>query len=170
MGTKLPTHLHFVPRFRVSRATHPLSFIRLPGMHRHNPTFHIQNFHINILAHYNTPCHVSGVTVVTQNCRICFLPFSHQYYHYGCMQLASSMCWVNKVQHMPNTSQLEFYFQMLQVKPILFHMPLFCSPLPFVCRQEWWGKSVDSCVASFSCGNPKDLTSFVTMAQIPTPI
>jgi hypothetical protein len=155
MGTKLPTHLHFVPRFRVSRATHPLSYM---------PSWHAQAqpylSHTKFSHKYFSTVHMMSCLwcdcgdTELQNLR--FLPFSHQYYHYGCMQLASSMCCVNKVQHMPNTIQMEFYFQMLQVKPILFHVPLFCPPLPFVCRQKWWGKSVDSCVASFSCGNPKD--------------
>lgn len=118
----------------------------------------------------HTTGHVSGVTIVTELHNLHFLQFSYQYYHYGCIQLVSSMYCVNKVQHMPKTSQMEFYLQMLQLKPILFHMPLFCPPLPFVYRQKWCGKWVDSCVASFSCGNPKDLIFFVSMVQTPTSI
>jgi hypothetical protein len=127
MGNKLPTPLHCAPRFRISRATHRPSYLP-PSTHRHNSTFHIQYFHIFQHCTHKRSCFWCDCgDKELQN--LFFLPFLFQYYQYDCIQLASSVCCVNKVWHMPNTSQMKIYLQTLLVKPSLFHMPFFSAHL-----------------------------------------
>ena len=75
----------------------------------------------------HTTGHVSGVTVVTHNCRICVFFLFH---FNATIMVAYSLlqaCVVLTVWHMPNTSQMEFYLLNASGETILFPYATFFS-------------------------------------------
>lgn len=128
--------------FRISGATHPLSY--MPSWHA-QAQLHLSHtkFSHKYFSTVHTTGHVSGVTVVTHNFRFCVFFLFH---FNATIMVAYSLLQACVVLTKCGTCQIQvrwnFISLMLQVKPFFFHTPLFCPPLNLYTDKNDGGSTV----------------------------